>query len=204
MKIQEALNELRKQEPRKFEQSVDLIINLKSIDAKRDQVNFITTIPHKIKDKKVCGFLKQKSDLVRTITEPEFQKYKEKNAIKKLVKEYDYFIASASLMPKVAMTFGKILGPAGKMPSPQLGVLMQENNDEVNKTLEKISNSMKIRLKEASIKIPIGKEKMDDEKIIENVKAIYKATENALPKKRDNIKNVLLKFTMGKPIKVEL
>ena len=55
MKIQEALDELRKQEPRKFEQSVDLIINLKGIDAKKDQVNFITTIPHKIKEKNVCG-----------------------------------------------------------------------------------------------------------------------------------------------------
>lgn len=204
MNLKEALEELRKNEKRKFSQSVDLVINLRAIDVKKDQVNIIATLPNKIKDKKVCGFLTVKSPLVKTITEIEFQKYKDKKELKNLVKDYDFFIAAAPLMPKVAMTFGKILGPAGKMPSPQLGVLMQENEDQIRKTLDKISTSLKIRMKEPSIKLAIGKEDMDDDEIIENIKSVYNAIENALPQKKDNIRSVLLKLTMSKPIKVEV
>src|SRR3989344_7645592 len=151
MNIKEALTELRKEEnKRKFEQSVDLIINLRGVDMKKDSVNVIVNVPHKIKDKKVCGFLTKKNELVKTITEPEFKKYSEKKVLKKLVKEYDYFIATAGLMPKVATNFGKVLGPVGKMPSPQLGIISSnETNEEIKNNLDKISNSIKIRMKEA-------------------------------------------------------
>jgi large subunit ribosomal protein L1 len=205
MNVQEALKKLKEPEKkRKFAQTVDLIINLKGVDMKRDQVNVVVTLPHKVKDKKVCGFLTEKSKLLNTITEPEFAKFAEKSVVKKLVKDYDYFIAVGKLMPKVATNFGKVLGPVGKMPSPQLGIIMQENDAEIQKTLDKIATSLKIRLKEASVKVPIGKEEMDDEKIAENIKAVYNAIESALPKKKENIRNVIVKLTMGKPLRVDM
>ncbi len=204
MKLKEAIAELKKNEKRKFEQSVDLIINLRGVDAKRDQLSVVVNLPHKIKDKNVCGFLTEKSKLVRSITEPEFKKYSEKKELKKLVSEYDYFIAAGKLMPKVATTFGKVLGPAGKMPSPQLGMVMQENEESIKKELDKIATSMKIRLKEASIKVVVGRENMDDEKIIANINAVYRAVENGLPKKKENVKNVMVKLSMSKPIKAEV
>ncbi len=204
MNIKEALNELRKQEKRNFDQSIDLIINLKGIDIKRDNISTVISIPHKIKDKKVCGFLTKKSELVRTITQPDFVKYKEKKLLKNLVKEYDFFIAVAQVMPAVATTFGKILGPAGKMPSPQLGILGKEDDTEIEKTLEKIEKSVKIRVKEMSVKVSVGKENMKDDEILANSEAIYSGLLNVLPSKKDNVKNVILKTTMGKPIKVEM
>ena len=204
MKINEALTELRKEKERKFNQTIDLIINLKGIDIKRDQLNVVVQIPNKFKDKQVCGFLTEKSKFVDTITELEFKKYSEKKEIKQLVKNYDYFIAAGKLMPKVATTFGKVLGPAGKMPSPQLGILMQESEHNIKEVLEKISTSLKIRMKEPSIKVPIGKMSMDDQKIIENINSVYRAIENVLPNKKENLKNVLIKSTMGKPLRVEL
>lgn len=203
-KLKEALAEIRKEEPRKFEQSIDLIINLKGIDPKREGVNLVLSVPHKIKDKKVCGFFVEKSPLVSTIREPDFAKYKDKKLLKNLVKNFDYFIANAKLMPQVATVFGKVLGPVGKMPSPQLGILPQENEVAIKAILHKIDNSLKIRLKESSIKVIAGKEKMNDEQIIENVRAIYTAIINALPKKIDNLKNVMIKTTMGAPIKVDM
>jgi large subunit ribosomal protein L1 len=203
MKVQEALAELRKEKKRKFEQTLDLIVNLRGIDLKKDQVNIVVNIPNKIKDKRVCGFLTEKSKVVKTITEPEFARYSDKKTLKNLVKEYDYFIAVGKLMPKVASTFGKVLGPAGKMPSPQLGLILQENEKSIQEMVDKISTAMKLRLKEASLKIAAGKENMSDEKIIENIQAIYKSIENSLPKKKENVKNVMIKFSMGKPLKVE-
>lgn len=204
MKLNEALSELRKQKERKFDQTIDLIINLKNIDLKRDNISLVASLPHKVKDKRVCGFLTTRNELVKTITKPEFQKYNEKNALRLLVKDFDFFIAHASLMPSVATTFGKALGPSGKMPSPQLGVITQETPEVIKPLLDKISKSVKIRAKEPSIKVPVGKTSMKDEEIIENISALYNTVVNALPTKKENVKKVLVKFTMTKPIEVSL
>jgi large subunit ribosomal protein L1 len=203
MHLKEALAELRKAEKRKFSQTVDLIINLKGIDPKKDSVNVIAQIPHTIKQKKVCGFLENKNEQIRTVTRIEFDKYKEKKALKTLVGEYDFFVANAKLMPSVAAAFGKVLGPAGKMPSPQLGIVVDESATSIKNLVEKISKSVKLRVKEPSIKVAIGNEGMNDEQLTDNIKAVYSALSNALPAKKENVKNVMVKLTMGKPIKVE-
>lgn len=202
--LKQALVELRKDKERKFNQSVDLIINLQKFDVKRENVNLFVSVPHKIKDKKICGFLEIKNNNVDTIMKSEFKKYSDKKEMKKLIDKYDFFIAQASLMPFVATTFGRVLGPAGKMPSPQLGILMDVNDKAINDLKEKINSSVKIKTKEASIKLPVGKQNMKDEEIIENVLSIYNAILKALPKGNDNIRNVELKFTMTKPQKIKL
>tara|TARA_Y100000310_G_scaffold342202_1_gene444251 strand:+ start:324 stop:944 length:621 start_codon:yes stop_codon:yes gene_type:complete len=199
VELKQALEELRKGKERKFNQTVDLIVNLKGIDLKKTNLSLVINVPHSFKEKKVCGFLTKKSDLVKTITKPEFPKYKDPAELRKIVNEFDFFIAHASLMPAVAATFGKALGPSGKMPSPQLGIIANEDESTIKNTLDKIRKSVKIRLKEASIKVAVGKSDMKDEDISDNVKAIYNAIENALPTKKENVKNVMLKFTMTKP-----
>ena len=204
MDIKQALGELRKNEKRKFEQGIDLLISLKGVDPKKENISTIVNIPNKIKDKKVCGFFTKKNDVVRTITNLDFPKYKDKKALKSLVKEFDFFIAEAKLMPAVATTFGKVLGPAGKMPSPQMGILPTEDEKATRALLDKISNSIKLRVKEASVKTSIGKENMSDEQIIANAVAVYNGLLNVLPVKKDNVKKVMIKLTMSKPIQVEM
>lgn len=204
MELKKALEELRKQEKRKFTQGVDLIVNLKGIDLKRESVNIIASVPNKIKDKKICGFLENKSKIIDTITKPEFARFRDKKTLKKLVKDYDFFIALSGLMPAVATTFGKILGPAGKMPSPQLGIITEDDDSKIKQLIDKISKSIKIRVKEASIKFCIGNESMKDEEIIENINAAYNSIINTLPNKSENVKNVMVKFTMSRLVKVEI
>jgi len=204
MELKQAIEELHKLEKRKFDQSIDLLISLKGLDIKRDNITTVVSIPHKVKDKKICGFLTKKSDLVKTITHPDFIKYKDKKPLKELIKEYDFFIANASLMPSVATTFGKSLGPTGKMPSPQLGVIMKEDDATIKSLIEKVNKSVKIRVREPSVKISVGKESMPDSNIIENAEAIYQGLVNALPTKKENVKKVMIKLTMSKPIKVEM
>lgn len=203
MKLKEALESLRAEEKRKFKQTIDLIVNLKGVDLKRTSINLVVPLPHQIKEKRVCAFLEAKNEHVKTITKPDFEIYKDKKALKKLVNDYDFFIANAKLMPAVATTFGKALGPTGKMPSPQLGVVMDESAQSIKNILERISKSIKIKGKEASIKIAIGNESMSDVAIEENAKAIFDALVAALPTKRENIKNVMVKYTMSKPLSVE-
>ena len=197
-----ALSELRKGKERKFDQTVDLIVNLQKFDVKKNQVNLFVNVPHKIKDKKIAGFLESKNANVETITQAEFKSYKDKKKLKNLVKKFDFFIAQASLMPKVATTFGRVLGPVGKMPSPQLGIILNADDKTINELKNKVNNSVKIRTKEASIKLAIGKQSMKDEDLIENIMTIYNAVLGVLPREKENVKNIELKFTMTKPRKI--
>ena len=202
--LEKALIELRKDKKRKFDQTVDLIINLQKFDVKKHSINLFLTVPHKIKEKKIAAFLESKNNNVETITEADFKKYKDKKELKKLVKKYDFFMAQGSLMPKVATTFGRVLGPAGKMPSPQLGLIMNINDKEINDIKTKVNNTLKIKIKEASIKLPIGKQSMKDEELIENILAVYNSVLKDLPKQKENMKNIEVKFTMTKPQKIKI
>ena len=202
--VKEALAEIRKDKERKFDQSVDLLINLRSVDIKRNGVNVVVDVPHPAKKLKVAGFLTKKSELVDSILEPDFIKYRDSKKLKELEGKYDFFISVAPLMPKVATTFGKVLGPVGKMPSPQLGILVQEDDKAIQAVLDKIAKSVKIRAKEPSIKLSVGKLSMSDGDIEDNIKAIYKAVVGTLPMKEENLKSVMVKATMSKPIKVEV
>jgi len=200
--ILKALAELRKEKKRKFSQTVELIINLKNFDIKKQNVNIVVNVPNKVKDRNICAFLNKKSDFVDTITKAEFDKYKDKREMKRLIKKYDFFIAVAGLMPAVATSFGKVLGPAGKMPSPQLGILPSEDEKPIKDLLSIINKVIKIKSKEASLKVSIGKEELSDEQIAENAITVYKAVFNALPRQKENLKSVLIKFTMSKPVKI--
>ena len=202
--LQKALTELRKEKEKKFDQTVDLIINLQKFDVKKTPINVFISVPYKIKDKKIGAFLETKNKNVETITPEEFKKYSDKKALKKIVKKFDFFIAQASLMPKVASTFGRVLGPVGKMPSPQLGIIMNSDDKTIENLKNKINSSVKLKSKEASIKIAIGKQSMKDEEIIENIITVYNAVLKALPKDKDNIKNIEIKFTMTKPKKIAI
>ncbi len=205
MNFSEALKKLRKRsKKRNFNQTFDIIINLKNFDPRKEVVNTSIILPIIGKKKKICAFLEHPSKAVDyVITKNEIEQIELKD-IKKLAKEYDFFIANAKLMPKIASKFGKILGMAGKMPDPKIGgVLAQENEDVINSTVKKLSNILKIRSKEASIKIGVGKENMSDEELIKNAETAFKTIVKALPKKEFNVKSVLLKFTMSSPVKIK-
>jgi len=199
MKIEEAIKQLRTSDKRKFIQSVDLVINLQKIDPRKETINTFVVVPNPA-PRRICAFLSKKSPSVDTITKEEFELYKDANAIKKLADRYDFFLAAAPLMGLVATKFGRYLGPLGKMPTPQGGVIMQETEENVKAMILKMSKSLKVRIKEKSLKLAVGKEDLSDEKIKENVEAVLKAVAVILPQNKDNIKNVSIKLTMGKPI----
>jgi len=89
-------------------------------------------------------------------------------------------------MPKVATTFGRVLGPAGKMPSPQMGIILNADEKEISELKQKINTSVKIRAKEASIKVAVGKQSMKDEEIIENIMSIFNELIKVLPRGKEN------------------
>lgn len=200
-KIEDALKSLR-EDKRKFVQTVDLIVNLQNIDVRKESINTFIQIPNP-SEKKIAAFMTKKSSLVDTITEADFSKYKEPKDIKKLAKKYDFFIASGPMMGKVASNFGKVFGPMNKMPSPQAGIVAQENDENITKVLNKLKKSIRVRMKEKSIKFAVGKEDLSDEQLKENIESALGSLKKALPKGNENVREVLIKLTMGKPRRIE-
>ena len=201
MEIKAALVELRKEKKRKFTQTVDLVMNLKNFDVRKEALNTFVDVPHG-GEKKLAAFFTKRSKLVDTITEEDFVKYKELKDIKKLAKKYDAFIAVAPMMGKVATKFGRVFGPMNKMPSPQAGIIPQETEEMTKMIITKMNKSLKVKNKEMAIKLPVGKEDMSDDDIAENIEAAIKGLEKKLPRGKENVKEVLIKFTITKPIVV--
>ena len=204
IKLEKAVELIKEDKERKFDQSVDLIVNLRKFDLKKTQINNFVTLPNKIKDKRVCGFIESKSSIINTIPKSQFPVYKDKKKVKKLVKEYDFFIASAPNMPLVATTFGRVLGPASKMPSPQLGIVVNEEEHTIKELIKKIESVIRARTKEPTIKVAIGKEDSKDEDLAENAMAVHNEVFKSLPRQKENLRSILIKFTMSKPAKVAL
>jgi len=201
MEIKKALAELRNEKKRKFVQTVDLVMNLKNFDVRKEALNTFVDVPHG-SEKKLAAFFTKRSKLIDTITPEDFVKYKEAKDIKKLAKKYDAFIAAAPLMGKIATTFGRVFGPMNRMPSPQAGIVVKEDDEMVKAMIEKMNRSLRVKNKEMAIKLPVGKEDMSDDEIAENVEAAIKGLKNKLPRGNDNVKEVLIKFTMTKPVKI--
>ena len=88
------------------------------------------------------------------------------------------------------------------MPSPQIGIITNQSEEALKELKEKMRKTVRVKAKEASLKVMIGKEDMKTEELAENAFIIYNAVINALPKKKENVKSVLLKLTMGKPARI--
>ncbi len=211
----EFVKELRKNsEKKKFTQSVDVVINLQDLDFKKPdhQIDFFVILPHSIgKKKKIAAFVdadmvdEAKNTCDIAISAYQFEEYaKDKKKIKKLAKTYDYFIAQSNIMTKIAATFGRVLGPKNKMPNPKAGcVFMPKSNlkplyDKLQKTIRILARSKPL------IQVMIAKEDMADEQIADNLVLLYDQLIHHLPKERNNLKNIYLKTTMGKAIKLEV
>lgn len=207
-----ALDFLKTLEKRKFKQSVDLIINLKNLNLKQNeqQVDTFIQVPFsrgkKIKICCLCGpelaaNAKENCDLV--IITDDFVKYQsDKKLVKKLANEYDFFIAQANIMPEVAKTFGRVLGPKAKMPNPKAGAVVPPNAN-LKPIVEKFLKTIRLTAKtQMCIKTRVGKEEQKDEEVVDNAFAIFDQLRKILPQEMNNIKNVLLKLTMSRPVPV--
>ena len=210
--VVEALKKLRSEtKERKFKQSVELIVNLKDLNLKNpdEQVEFFTNTPNPFQKRKVCAIVdgelleEAKKTCDKVITVGELSEYqKDKKLTKKLGAEYDYFIAQANIMGKVAGTFGRVLGPRGKMPNPKAGCVVPPKAT-LGPLYERLQSTVKVSAKKFPvIQLKIGTEEMSDEDIAKNIMYFYGQIEHHLPKERHNIKGALVKFTMSKPIKL--
>lgn len=203
-----ALEQLRKEsKKRNFSQAIDLIINLKNLDLKKNPVDNFIILPNAFsKQTKICAIVdddfvnRTKGKCDRVISKTELEKWNNPKDIKKLGREFGFFISQSNLMGLLATKFGRILGPLGKMPNPKFGGVIMGEAD-IKAVVEKFRKSIRIMTKnEPIIKTKIGYEDMKDEEIVSNATQVYDSILHSLLHGETNIASVILKFTMSKPI----
>lgn len=203
-KLLEKIKELREaSKKRNFSQSIDLIISLKEFDIKKSEnkINETFVLPNTHKESEVVIFadgLKDSGCTVLTSSDTE-RLGKNKSAAKKLIGKTDFFLAEPKMMPMIGKLLGKLLAPRGLMPAV-LGP-----GTPPNTLVNGLKKSIRIKIKDSPvIQCSVGNEKMPDEKISENIMAVLKFLETKLPKGEKNIGKILIKMTMGKPVKIEV
>ena len=211
--VKKILEELKKSQKRNFKQTVDLIIVLKNLDLKKpeEQVDFFQQLHFSPgREIKLCALVgpelgsQAKECFDTVVISDDFLRYaKDKKMLKKLANEHDFFVAQATIMPQVAATFGRVLGPRGKMPNPKAGCVVPPNAN-LKILASKLKTTVRVSAKTAPmIQMIVGKEDFKEEEVIDNVLTIVDSVVHHLPAGKNNIKRVLLKLTMSKPIKIE-
>ncbi|MAG78038.1 50S ribosomal protein L1 [archaeon] len=210
-KILETIKKARESaKKRNFSQSFDLIINLQQLDLKKPEhkVDLFINLPKgRGKKVKVCGlfgpelYKEGEANCDKTILQDNFQALaKNKRELKNMIKEYDFFLGQANIMPLIAKNFGRVLGTKGKMPNPKAGMIVPPKA-QLKPVMEKMQKLIRVMTKaELVVKCSAGTETMSDEDLVENINHIYTTIENYLPQHDQNIKNSFLKLTMGKPV----
>jgi large subunit ribosomal protein L1 len=198
-----------KSEKRNFDQSIELIINLKDIDMKSPEgkLQEIVELPYSPeKLNRICiiasGELalkarKANADLV--IERAELEGFAgKKRELRKIANAYDFFIAEAPLMPLVGKVLGPVLGPRGKMPVPV------PPTADIASLINKNRKTVIVRMRSQPIlQCRIGSEKMKEEEIAENVQAVLRVIEGKLKRGMKNVKLAYIKTAMGKPVGIK-
>ncbi|MFH1399198.1 MAG: 50S ribosomal protein L1 [Candidatus Woesearchaeota archaeon] len=207
--IQQAKTESKQ---RKFKQTIDLIINLKGLDLKKteSQIDSFVQLHYPTGKKvKVCALIgaelkaAAEATVDKTIMSDDFEEYaSNKKQAKKLSNGYQYFIGQANIMPKIAATFGRVLGPRGKMPNPKAGCIVPPNAN-LKPLYEKLQKTIRLQARTCPvIQAAVGQEGMPEDEVVDNILTIYNSIVNLLPNGEYNIKSVFVKLTMGKPAKI--
>jgi len=206
-----------KDKVRKFDESIDLIINIKDVNLNdpknRIDKEIILSNEISVEDKpNICVIasdeilLAAKKLGVDTIDSEGLINLnnEEKKTKKKFAKRYDFFVVEDKMMRDVARYLARFLGPVGKMPKPfPTGYGIISSPEDLNVAYERYKKVIRIQMKKQPIIFAkIGKKSLDKEKLYENMKTVVNFIAEQMPHKFNNFKSMYLKSTMGRPVKM--
>jgi len=195
----EAIKILKENKYAKFDETLEVAINLGIDSNKTDQgIRGVTSLPKgtgksiniavlakgdKQKEAKDAGAdLVGENDLIETISSGKIS--------------FDLLIASPDMMPSVGKV-AKILGPKGLMPNPKLGTVTPDIATAV-----KNAKAGQVQFKNDKggiVHAGIGKMSFDENDLLENLKFFYSSINKSKPEtvKGSFIKKVTIASTMG-------
>ena len=191
---------------RKFDETVEIAMNLNIDTTKSDQqVRSSFTLPNGTgKTKKILVVTKTKADEAK---EAGADYVGDEDMIEKIVKEnwfdFDTMVATPEMMVSLGK-IGKILGPKGLMPNPKTGTVTVNVKDA-------IANIRKGMVEyradsNGNVHAIVGKVSFDEDKLTENLVAFIKEVIKNKPSgvKGTFVKNISISSTMGPGVKIDL
>lgn len=190
----------------KFDETVDLAINLGVDPRKSEQmVRGTVVLPHGIgKTVRVLVFAKGEKEKEALEAGADF--VGAEDLVDKITKgwlDFDKSVATPDVMGLVGK-LGKILGPRGLMPNPKLGTV----TFDIARTVKEIkAGKVEYKTEKGGIvHVPIGKVSFDAEKLLENARTVIQSIIKAKPatSKGKYLKKIAVSSTMGPGIPVDV
>jgi len=203
--LEEAVGLIKKMACAKFDETVDLAFNLGVDPRKSDQmVRGTVVLPHGSgKSVRVLVFAKGEKEKEARDAGADF--VGAEDLVDKITKgwlDFDKVVATPDIMGVVGK-LGKVLGPRGLMPNPKLGTV----TFDVGKAVREIkAGKVEYKAEKAGVvQVPIGKVSFDEQKLIENARAIIDSVNKAKPStsKGKYVKKLSISSTMGPGLKVD-
>ena len=203
--LDEAISLLKKTSNAKFNETIDIAINL-GIDAKKSDQNVrgSMVLPHGTgKTLRVIVFAQSEQvDAAKNAGADKVGFEDLAEEIKSGFSEFDVVIATPDTM-RIVGQLGKILGPKGMMPNPKDGTVTKNVEDAVIK-----AKTGQIRFrndKGGVVHCPIGKIDFSEESIKENLESLLGAIMKSKPSSAKGafIKKVTVSSTMGPGITID-
>ena len=203
--LDEAISLLKKTSNAKFNETIDIAINL-GIDAKKSDQNVrgSMVLPNGTgKTLRVIVFAQSEQvDAAKNAGADKVGFEDLAEEIKSGFSEFDVVIATPDTM-RIVGQLGKILGPKGMMPNPKDGTVTKNVEDAVIK-----AKTGQIRFrndKGGVVHCPIGKIDFSEESIKENLESLLDAIMKSKPSSAKGafIKKVTVSSTMGPGITID-
>ncbi|MBN9118000.1 MAG: 50S ribosomal protein L1 [Planctomycetes bacterium] len=208
--IKQAVAELKKLKRAKFDETVEVHINLGIDPTQSDQmVRGAIPLPHGIgKTKRVAVFAQ--GDNAAKAKAAGADVVGGADLVEKVQKEnyldFDVVLASQDMMGQVSR-LGKVLGPRGLMPTPKAGTVVPATGDIAQAVKEFKAGKVEYRTdKTGQIHAGVGKLSFDEQKLIENINVFVEQVRSVKPSgvKGNFINGVVLSATMSPGIRLAI
>jgi large subunit ribosomal protein L1 len=202
--LQQAVETLKKFGARKFDQTVEIHMNLGIDNSQADQiVRGSVVLPHGIgKKQRVVVFAK--GELAKAAEEAGADAVGSDDLAKRIKEgwtDFDVCIASPDMMGVVG-PLGKVLGPRGLMPSPRAGTV---TTDVAKAVREYKAGKVEFRNdKGGNVHAVVGKLSFDETKLRENISAFVSFVQSLKPNtvRGTYIKSIAICATMSPSVRV--
>ena len=204
--LKEAVDLVKQLAHTKFDETVDLAMNLGVDPKKSDQmVRGSVVLPHGLGKKvRVLAFVKGEKAMEATNAGADY--VGAEDLVEKINGgwlEFDKVVATPDIMGLVGK-LGKVLGPRGLMPNPKSGTV----TFDIGKAVKDITaGKADYKTEKAGlVHVSIGKVSFDSVKLIENAKTVIRAIEKAKPStsKGKYLKKMSISSTMGVGIPINV
>jgi len=205
-KLKEAVELAKQLAYAKFDETIDIAVNLGVNPKKSEQmVRGTVVLPHG-RGKKVRVIVFAKGEKVNEALEAGADHVGAEDLVEKIKGgwlDFDRAVATPDLMGMVSR-LGKILGPRGLMPNPKSGTV----SFDVGKAVKDIAaGKVDYKTEKAGvIHVPIGKVSFESQKLIENAKTVLDSIIKAKPSasKGKYLKKLSVSSSMGAGISVDV